>query len=210
MDQILGLARVKLVAKNESTSPQDWKVTTEIQSMGKAGADVVIELQGEGAIGGESTRHLSQSGSLNWDVTAKDSATIVVHRLDTKGCSRVLLPMPAQGLSGNWTVWSIAPGTNIKVAGVGGFTKFIYELSQSGNSVTFTSPAIFRSLDIVGTISGNTFTGTFIDHDPKSSKYGQTQGSVEVIFSADGNHFTGRQMMENWGSELQWGGDKVS
>jgi len=210
MDQILGLARVDLVAKNDSASPQDWKITTDIQSVGKAGADVAIELQGEGAIGGDRKRHISQSRSLDWDVTAKESATIVVQRLDTKGCSRVLLPMTTQGLSGNWTVWSIAPATNIKVAGVGGFTKFVYKLSQSGNSVTFTAPAIFRSLDIVGTMSGNTFTGTFIDNDPKSPNYGRTQGSVEVVFSPDGNHFTGRMMQEGWGSEMEWGGDKVS
>jgi hypothetical protein len=210
MEQILASARIGLSAKNDPTNPKESKVTAEVLGVGTTGEDVVLELHGEGAIRGESTRHLSQSGSLDWDVTAKDSATIVVQRLDTKGCSRVLLPAPVQGLSGNWTVWSIVPGTNIKVAGVGGFTKFIYKLSQSGNSVTFTAPAIFRSLDIVGTISGNTFTGTFIDHDPKSSKYGRTQGSVEVVFSADGKHFTGRQMMENWGSELKWGGDKVS
>jgi hypothetical protein len=210
MEQILGLARVKLVAKNESMSPQDWKFTAEIQNVGKAGADVAIELQGEGAIGGDRKQHLSQSGSLDWDATAKDSATIVVQRLDTKGCSRVLLPTPVQGLSGNWTIWSILPGTDIEKAGVGGFTKFIYQLSQSGNSVTFASPAAWRSLDIVGTISGSSFTGTFIDNNPKSPNYGRTEGRVEVTFSEDGKHFTGKEWMEGWGSELEWGGDKVS
>jgi hypothetical protein len=115
-----------------------------------------------------------------------------------------------QGLSGNWTIWSIVPGTNTKLAGVGGFTKFAYELNQSGSSATFTAPAMWRSLDIVGTISGNTFTGTFIDHDPKSPNYGRTKGLVEVTFSEDGKHFTGKEWMEGWGSELEWGGDKVS
>jgi len=210
MEQILAFARVGLLAKNDSASPQDWKVTAEILGVRASGADAIIELQGEGAVGGDSKRQLSQSGSLDWDVTIKDSSTVVVQRLDTKGCSRVLLPMPAQGLSGKWKIWEIVPGTNTKIQGVGGFTKFIYELSQSGNDVTFTAPAMFRSQDIKGTISGDTFTGTIIDNNPKSSNYGRTQGSVEVVFSTDGNHFTGRMMQEGWGSEMEWGGDKVS
>jgi hypothetical protein len=210
MEQILALARVDLVAKNDSTSPQDWKVTAGILNVGTTGADVVIELHGEGAIGGDSRRHLSQSGRLDWDVTAKDSATIVVQRLDTKGCNRILLPEPRQGLSGKWKIWEIVPGTNTKINGVSGFTNFIYQLNQSGNSVTFTSPAMFRELDIAGTISGNAFTGTFIDNNPKSQNYGQTQGNVEITFSPDGNHFTGRMFRKNWGSEMQWGGDRVS
>ncbi len=210
MEDAIASARVGLIARNDSASPRDWKVTAEILGVGTAGADVVIELQGEGAVGGDSNQHLSQSASLDWDVTTKGSATVVVERLDTKGCSRVLLPESAgtaQGLSGKWTMWTILPGTNKKVAGVGGYSDFTYELSQSGSSLTFAGTAYrkrYGGLDIEGTISGNTFTGTFKDNDPKSSNYSKTEGSVEVTFSSDGNHFTGRMMMENWESELEW------
>ena len=58
--------------------------------------------------------------------------------------------------------------------------------------MTFTAPAIFRSLDIVGTISGDTFTGTFKNNDPKSSNYGKTYGSIKMTFSSDVNHFHGK------------------
>ncbi len=216
MEEAIGRARVGLVARNDSASPQGWEITAEILGVGDAGADVTIELQGEGAVGGDRMRHLSQSGNLAWDVTTKSSATVVVHRLDTMGCSRVLLPelaVPAQGLSGKWKIWSIIGGT--KVPGSGGFSIFAYELSQSGSFVTFTAPANFRSQDIEGTISGNTFTGAIKNNDPKTPpsspfKYGQTHGSVDITFSPDGNHFTGRMMDENWGSELEWGGDRVS
>lgn len=215
MEDAIASARVALVARNDSTSPQDWKVTAEILGIGTGGADVVIELQGEGAVGGDSKRHLSQSGNLAWDVTTKGSATVVVERLDTKGCSKILLPESAvttQGLSGKWTIWTIIPGTDKKVAGVGGYSDFTYELSQSGSSVTLAGMAYrrsYRSLDIEGTISGNTFIGTFKNNDQKSSNYGKTEGSVEITFSPDGNHFTGTMIMENWESELEWGGDRV-
>jgi len=215
MEEAIGRARVGLVARNDSASPQEWKVTAEILSVSDAGTDVTIELQGEGAVGGDRKQHLSQPGNLIWDVTAKGSATVVVKRLDTMGCSRVVLPdlaLPAQGLSGKWQLWSIIGGS--KVPFCGGI-KCAYVLSQSGSSVTLTPPEFFKSETIVGTINGNTFTGTLRNDDPNTPqsspfKYGQTHGSVEITISPDGNHFTGKMMDENWGSELEWGGDRLS
>ncbi len=214
MEEAIGRARVGLVARNDSASPQEWKVTAEILSMGDAGTDVTIELQGEGSVGDDSKRHLSQPGNLVWDVTAKGSATVVVKRLDTMGCSRVVLPelaLPAQGFSGKWQLWSIIGGSKIPFCGG---IKCSYVLSQSGSSVTLTPPEFFKSQTIVGTINGNTFTGTLRNDDPNTPpsspfKYGQTHGNVEITFSPDGTNFTGRMMDENWGSELEWEGEKI-
>jgi subtilisin family serine protease len=214
MEEAIGRARIGLVARNDSASPQEWKVTAEILNVGDAGTDVTIELQGEGAVGGDSKQHLNQPGSPIWDVTAKGSATVVAKRLDTMGCSRVVLPepaVPAQGFSGKWQLWSIIGGTKIPFCGG---IKCAYVLSQSGSSVTLTPPEFFKSQTIVGTINGNTFTGTLRNDDPNTPpsspfKYGQTHGSVEITFSPDGSHFTGKMMEENWGSELEWEGEKI-
>jgi len=202
IDSALGLARIGLVAKNDPAYPNDWKVTAEILSVEtKKGADVAIELQGEGAIGSDRKIHLSQAGAVNWDVTTKGSATVVVKRLDTNGCNRAVLAEPSEGLSGKWQTWTIING--VKMMDGSGLL-FLYILNQSGSSITFTAPHVIAR-DIVGTISGSTFTGTFIDSDTN-----RTQGNIEITFSSDGNHFTGRKMREIWPQELEWGGDRVS
>lgn len=109
----------------------------------------------------------------------------------------------------NWKIWEIVPGTDTRLDGISGITDFTYVVSQSGSTMTFTgTEGLFPDLDIVGTISGKTFTGTFIDHDPKSPSYGKTHGKVDLTFSDDGNHFTGTLMDEDWSQELEWGGDK--
>lgn len=61
---------------------------------------VTIELQGEGAVGGNKLQHLSQSGSVAWDVTIKDSATVILTRLDAHGCSRAILASPNSAETG--------------------------------------------------------------------------------------------------------------
>ena len=91
IDSALGSARIDLVAESDPASPNDWKVTAQILGVGANGADVTLELQDEGSVGGNTKQHLTQSGSLTWSVTPKDSASIVVKRLDTNGCSRAHL-----------------------------------------------------------------------------------------------------------------------
>ena len=201
IDYALGLARIDLVAKNDPAYPNDWKVTAEILSVETKGADVAIELQGEGAIGSDRKIHLSQAGAVNWDVTTKGSATVVVKRLDTNGCNRALLAESSMGLSGKWQTWTIINGVKMMD---GSGLPFLYILNQSGSSITLKAPHVI-AMDIVGTISGNTFTGTFIDSDTN-----RTQGNIEITFSPDGNHFTGQKRREIWPQELEWGGDKVS
>ena len=94
---------------------------------------------------------MAVAGSVAWDVkTAKGSATVVAHRLDTKGCSSVLLPESAQGLSGKWKIWTIMAGN--KIPGIGGASNFAYNLTELGSSIVHASPGIFRSRDIVRTI----------------------------------------------------------
>ncbi len=80
--------------------------------------------------------------------------------------------------------------------------------------MTLTPPEFFKSQTIVGTISGNTFTGAIRNDDPNTPptspfKYGQTHGSAEITFSSDGNNFKGRMMNENWGSELEFEGERI-
>jgi hypothetical protein len=93
IESALKLARVDLAAENDPASPNDWKVTAQILALdAKAkGADVILDLQGEGAVGGNKRQHLANSGSLTWDITLKDTATVLVKRLDTNGCSSVYL-----------------------------------------------------------------------------------------------------------------------
>jgi hypothetical protein len=105
------------------------------------------------------------------------------------------------GLNGKWQTWTIIFGVKMMD---GSGLPFLYILNQSGSSITLTAPHVIAR-DIIGTISGNTFTGTFIDIDSN-----RTHGNIEMTFSPDGNHFTGRKMDDNWAQELEWGGDRVS
>lgn len=91
IESALALARIALAAENDPASPNDWKVTAQILAVGPGGADVILDLQGEGAVSGNKRQHLANSGSLTWDITLKDTATVVVKRLDTNGCSSVYL-----------------------------------------------------------------------------------------------------------------------
>jgi len=214
IEDVIASARVGLVAKNDSTSPQDWKVTAEILGVGTAGADAVIELQGEGAIGGDINRHLSRSGRLDWDVTAKDSAIVVVQRLDTKGCSRVLLPESiAKDQEEVWKTWAVTTD-GMK------FLEMEQKFRRSGNSLTIIPP--FGS-GCSGVISGNHFHCGFTEEDPASPDYGKPNDTgVEIDFSPDGKSFrgvlTGKQTVYNEDGTIvkeeplinTWGGERIS
>ena len=89
MDGALASARVELNAVNDPVAVQDWRVTANIAGVAASGADVTIDLQGEGAVGGKKKQHLSQPGSVSWDITVKDRASVVVSRQDSGGCSRL-------------------------------------------------------------------------------------------------------------------------
>ncbi len=68
--------------------------------------------------------------------------------------------------------------------------------TQAGNAVTFSAgfPGL-PYMQIVGTINGNTFTGTFREGDRNVPDYGRTFGSVSMTFDASGT-FVGAQC---WG-----------
>ena len=89
MEDALASARVELSAVNDPVAVQDWRVTANIAGVAASGADVTIDLQGEGAVGGKKKQHLSQPGSVSWDITVKDTASVVVSRQDSGGCSRL-------------------------------------------------------------------------------------------------------------------------
>jgi hypothetical protein len=172
MEQILASARVGLSAESDPATPQEWKVTAEVLEVGKSGADVKLELQGEGAVG-DVEKHLGRSGTATWDVTVKDTATAVVRRLDTKGCSRVLLSNPEQEV---WKTWAVIDGVKCLEADM--------KLGRSGNSLTFLAPSVMRCS---GVVSGNHFSC-----DWKSDPAGESlKCSSEIDFSPDGKSFEG-------------------
>ena len=88
-------------------------------------------------------------------------------------------------VSGEWTY-------NVDTGFVG-----ILHGTQNGNAVRFAAPMEgLPYLEIVGTLSGYTFTGTFREGDPNVPDYGRTFGSVTIAFSAPGT-FVGEQCWEN-------------
>lgn len=91
MEEALASARVILTAESDEAAAGEWKVTADIQGVGPQGADVVLDLQGEGAVAGSKMQHILEPTRLTWDITVRDTATVVVKRLDTNGCSRLYL-----------------------------------------------------------------------------------------------------------------------
>lgn len=82
-DKFLALCTIDVKGKG---GPEDFKITASLKEIGEKPVTVKIELLGEGAIGGNSSKTLSAPGEVSWDVTiAKDSANVRVTRLDTGG-----------------------------------------------------------------------------------------------------------------------------
>lgn len=89
MDEVDGLYGLSLTASSEDGT--DWDVAAAVRAVGDAGADLVVRLVGEGAIGGETRRHLDAPGNVRWSVTPQGAATVHVKRSDTSSCYRVAL-----------------------------------------------------------------------------------------------------------------------
>ncbi|ABZ83768.1 subtilase, putative [Heliomicrobium modesticaldum Ice1] len=97
MDAALMSTRIDLIAEG---GPKEWKVSATIPAVGTDGTDVDFELQGEGAVGGNSKKHLDNDGTLKWDVTlAKTTGTVHIKRMDSNSCWKVEL---APDFSGTW------------------------------------------------------------------------------------------------------------
>lgn len=89
MDDVNALYGLKLNASSEDGT--DWNVAAAVSSVGDGGADLVARLVGEGALGGDTSKHLDSPGSASWSVTPQGAATVHVKRSDTSACWRVAL-----------------------------------------------------------------------------------------------------------------------
>jgi len=74
-------------------------------------------------------------------------------------------------------------------------------LTQNGSQVTGTYGLMGETMK--GTVSGNTFTGTW--HNP-SSTASTNMGDIELTMSADCNSFTGRWRYNSAVFDLEWDG----
>jgi subtilisin family serine protease len=101
-EDALASTRIDLIAESDPKSIKDWKVTAALPGVIEGGTDAKIELQGGGAIGGSSSKHVDKSGaSVDWGVTLeKDTGTVLVTRTDTDSKWKVDL---GPDLSGLWT-----------------------------------------------------------------------------------------------------------
>jgi hypothetical protein len=183
MEDALALARVELTALNDPAEPQDWKVSAHLGGVAASGADVTLDLQGEGAVGGKKKQHLSQSGSLTWDVTAKDTATVVVVRQDSGGCSRLALSSessaPKAKKGPKWVL------TNV--------SEEVHEIEESaciperkvllsGNSLAMSSSFDFAAEDCAkALVSGTVYSKIGWTNPPAEIAYNQTTNLTVTI-----------------------------
>jgi hypothetical protein len=98
-------------------------------------------------------------------------------------------------VNGTWKIWDIYGGER-------SFEQEI-EISQSGNSLICQYANL---MEIVGTISGNSFRGVFRNHTGD----GQTLGFIEMTFSSDGTSFTGRWKNVEQDPWTPWEGKKIA
>ncbi len=91
-DFLRGVATVDLIASEGR--PMQFNVKGGLPAVGEKGADLTISLQGQHAIGGQTTRHLDRPGEVVWDVSLLDpsgSGVAKVTRSDSKACATVVL-----------------------------------------------------------------------------------------------------------------------
>lgn len=77
-----------------------WTVVAQLPGVGDKGADVRLDFSGQASVGGQSTQHLGAAGALQWPLTfltAADSASITVRRLDTNACARLSIRAGQEG-----------------------------------------------------------------------------------------------------------------
>jgi hypothetical protein len=87
----------------ESTSPGEFTVTAKVEAVNGGGTDLTIELQGEGAIGGSTTKHVASAGEASWKVSIADpksSATVKISRTDTEAACQ--MPLETIDIAGQW------------------------------------------------------------------------------------------------------------
>lgn len=108
VQSLLKLGTIEAVAS--STKPLEYTIKATVGAVGAKGADVKIDLWGEGAISGDSTKHLDKAGEVTWGLTllkGDGKPSVKVTRMDNRACSIIHLAPP--DLSGTWEgtlVWT--------------------------------------------------------------------------------------------------------
>ena len=106
------LAVIDGLATSEESSNEefnDYTIQASVGAVGQAGADVTIEVHGEGMISGSTSKHLGSAGESTWGLSLpadEKNVTVRVRRLDTQACSNILIPNIPLELSG-WYVGSL-------------------------------------------------------------------------------------------------------
>ena len=101
-EDALASINIDLFAESDPKSLKDWKITATLPAViAQGGTDAKIELQGGGAIGGNTSKHVDKSGAAaEWSVTLQnDTGTVLVTRTDTDSKWKVDL---GPDLSGTW------------------------------------------------------------------------------------------------------------
>jgi hypothetical protein len=102
VESLLKLGTIDAVAS--STKPLEYTIKATVGAVGPNGTDVKIELWGEGAIGGDSTKHLDKAGEVTWNLTLlkpDGKPSVKVTRTDNKACS--IIHLAPVDLTGLWT-----------------------------------------------------------------------------------------------------------
>jgi len=77
-----------------SDKPTEFKVTANLGAVPEGGAEVSIDLRGEGMVSGSSKKRLTAPGSVSWEVSLldeKSSPTVRLCRLDSQACCDMVL-----------------------------------------------------------------------------------------------------------------------
>ncbi|MCG2767219.1 MAG: hypothetical protein L6435_02400, partial [Anaerolineae bacterium] len=94
-----------LAISEESSNEEfnDYTIQASVGAVGQAGADVTIEVHGEGMISGSTSKHLGSAGESTWGLSLpadEKNVTVRVRRMDTQACSNILIPNIPIDLSG--------------------------------------------------------------------------------------------------------------
>jgi hypothetical protein len=178
------IARGTVDAVAVSGEPDEWTVRGIVKGCEPACTDVSIELQGEGAIGGTTTQHITTApGEISWSATIPTRpATIVIRRSDNNAGSRILIPaVPSDDLTGSW----IGQGTVTAVDSPGRIFNGMYpnrtfEISMEAPA---SNDSASRTVTIVFDIPEQ-FDPNFFPDGPPSVPY-LTQVADEIVSMTD-------------------------
>lgn len=199
-------------------SPKDYTIKATVGSILSKPVDVSIQMNGQGAIGGESKKRITAPGEVTWGFSFmgdKDQATLLVRRLDNNACSR--LSMKQQGvLGGKWTGSSTLD--DVELPGLAGAPPELIAQARAAMGIGRSYPAelVFEeqtpeSGKVTGTGEGGTTVTQYAFKDNKvTMEYTQSfdgQVSVKSSLVAQVKESGGGYVMEgSWtGSAAQAG-----